>query len=100
MIDIETRQPPLRAEVIAVLGEQQVAGMHPDRASVVDRARPGIAEEVGQTLREPALQFHAQRVVVCLAAAIDFLDQAKLRIGRSRGKRAGRSWCRNIEVPE
>ena len=100
MIDIETRQPAFRAEVIAVLGKQQVTAMYTDRASVVDRARPGIAEEVGQTLREPALQFHAQRVIVCLAAAIDFLDQAKLRIGRSRGKRAGRSWCRNIEVPE
>src|SRR5436309_14904163 len=100
MIDIETRQPALRAEVITVLAEQQVTAMHSDRASLVDRARPGIAEEVGQTLREPALQFHAQRVVVCFAAAIDFLDQAKLRIGRSRGKRASRSWYRNIEVPE
>src|SRR5437667_6938397 len=68
---IETGQPALRAEIVAALGEQQVGLMNSDRASVVDRARPRIAGKVGQTLRKPALQFHAQRVVIRLAAATD-----------------------------
>src|SRR5437773_11949184 len=59
--------------------------MNSDRASVVDRACPRIAGKVSQTLRKPALQFHAQRVVVRLAAAIDLLEPAKLRIGSPGG---------------
>src|SRR5207249_8061960 len=39
---IETGQTPLRAEIVAALGEQQVGVMNSDRASVVDRARPRI----------------------------------------------------------
>src|SRR5206468_12045977 len=89
---IETGQPALRAEIVAALGEQQVGVMNSDRASVVDRARPRIAGKVGQTLRKPALQFRAQRVVVRLAAAIDLLEPAKLRIGSPRGYRPGCRW--------
>src|SRR5436309_13848143 len=74
--------------------------MNSDRVSVVDRARPRIAVEVGQTLRKPALQFHAQRVVVRLAAAIDLLEPAKLRIGSPRGYRPGCRWDRVVEGPE
>src|SRR2546426_6536090 len=97
---IETGQTPLRAEIVAALGEQQVGVMNSDRASVVDRARPRITKEVGQTLRKPALQFHAQRVVVRLAAAIDLLDPAKLRIGSPRGYRPGCRWDRVVERPQ
>src|SRR5262249_50088491 len=86
---IETGQTALRAEIVAALGEQQVGVMNPDRASGVDRARPRVTKEVGQTLRKPALQFHAQRVVVRPAAAIDLLEPAKLRIGSPRGYRPG-----------
>src|SRR5262245_52192458 len=74
--------------------------MNSDRASVVDRARPRIAKEVGQTLRKPALQFHAQRVVVRFAAAIDLLEPAKLRIRSPGGYRPGRRWDRVVEGPE
>src|SRR5207244_8533138 len=82
---IETGQTALRAEIVAALGEQQVRVMNSNRASVVDRARPRITKEVGQTLRKPSLQFHAQLIVVRLAAAIDLLEPAKLRIGSPRG---------------
>src|SRR5207249_1029104 len=74
--------------------------MNSDRASVVDRARPRITKEVGQTLRKPALQFHAQRVVVRLAAAINLLEPAKLRIGSPRGYRPGCRWNRVVEGSE
>src|SRR5213592_4418227 len=97
---IETGQTALRAEIVAALGEQQVGVMNSDRASVVDRARPRITKEIGQTLRKPALQFHAQRVVVRLAAAIDLLEPAKLRIGSPRGYRPGGRWDRVVEGPE
>src|SRR2546427_348953 len=93
-------RPALRAEIVAALGEQQVGVMNSDRASVVDRARPRITKEVGQTLRKPALQFHAQRVVVRLAAAIDLLEPAKLRIGSPRGYRPGCRWDRVVEGSE
>src|SRR3989475_8146923 len=97
---IETGQTALRAEIVAALGEQQVGVMNSDRASVVDRARPRITKEVGQTLRKPALQFHAQRVVVRLAAAINLLEPAKLRIGSPRGYRPGCRWDRVVEGPQ
>src|SRR2546422_3190628 len=97
---IETGQTALRAEIVAALGKQQVRVMNSDRASVVDRARPRITKEVGQTLRKPALQFHAQRIVVRLAAAIDLLEPAKLRIGSPRGYRPGCRWDRVVEGPE
>src|SRR5437867_4304085 len=74
--------------------------MNSDRASVVDRARPRIAVEVGQTLRKPALQFHAQRVVVRLAAAINLLEPAKLRIGSPRSDRPGCRWDRVVKGPK
>src|SRR5439155_16920135 len=46
---IETGQTALRAEIVAALGEQQVGVMNSDRASVVDRERPRITKQVGQT---------------------------------------------------
>src|SRR5262249_47610490 len=52
---IETGQTALRAQIVAALGKQQIGVMNPDRASVVDRARPRITKQVGQTLRKPAL---------------------------------------------
>src|SRR5881296_498841 len=97
---IETGQTALRAKIVAGLGEQQVRVMNSDRASVVDRARPRITKEVGKTLRKPALQFHAQRVVVRFAAAIDLLEPAKLRIGSPRGYRPGCRWDRVVEGSE
>src|SRR5438093_7731902 len=74
--------------------------MDSDCSAGVDRARPRIAREVRKTLRKPALQFRAQRVVVRLAAAIDLLEPAKLRIGSPRGYRAGCRWNRVVEGPE
>src|SRR5215831_16073942 len=94
---VETRQGALRLEIVAVLREESVTAVNTDGASGVDRSRPGIAEEVGQTLREPALQLHGQRIVIGLTASVEFLDTAELWIRRSIQNRACRAWKRLVE---
>src|SRR5436309_8288173 len=94
---VETRQTALRAEVIAVLWEQRVAGVISYRASCVDRTRPRVAERVSQTLRRPSLQLYRQRVVIRSTASIDLLDSTEFRIGRALQYAARRAWKRLVE---
>ncbi len=86
--DIELRQAPFLAEIVAVGWPKRVAAIGADRTAIVDRLGPGEADQVGQALRQPLRQFCAEGMVTGIVIAIHFL---KTSIGGPRSALRDRS---------
>lgn len=67
---VETRQPALGRQVVAVLREKGVAVMSADSAAVINRLRPGVADDERRALAVALLQLRAEAVVVRFGAAV------------------------------
>ena len=88
--NIEGRVTVVAGAAAGILGDEIVARTA-DRAAVVQRLGPGVAEQSGQIGAEPLAQFGAEAVVVADAIVLKELDAGGAEFGIRR--RVTTAWC-------
>ena len=84
--DIEAGQAVIAGAAARVF-RRKVVGDAPDRAGVVQRFGPRIAEKRGEVGPEALAQFAGETVIVRDAVGTQILDPQPFRVGRAGGKR-------------
>src|SRR5262249_57215574 len=84
---IERGRPVFASQAVGVFGELITAGAS-NRAAVIHRSRPRVAEQRCQTRLKTLAQFDSQAVVISVTGADQILNASReLRIWSARGSR-------------